>query len=106
LPWEPREEVAKALGRDGEEPPVRRYTHDRLRYTQRHDLRVCDDPLGVPRPLGQEIVSRDINGNEQQVEVGVHRGPLRWAMLLSTADFDPAAYKPSKTTATTVESII
>jgi len=27
-------------------------------------------------------------------------------MLLSTADFDPAAYKPSKTTAPTVESII
>jgi hypothetical protein len=55
---------------------------------------------------GQEIVGRHINGSEQQVEVGVHRGPLRSTVCLSTADFDPAAYKPSETTVTAVESII
>jgi len=68
---------------------------------------LCDASSGVPRPHGQEIVSRDINGSEQQVEVGVHRGPLRvGGWLLSTADFDHAAYKPSKTTAPAMESII
>jgi hypothetical protein len=40
---------------------------------------------------GQEIVGRDEHGAEPQVEVGVHRGPFRSAMPLSTADFDPAA---------------
>jgi hypothetical protein len=65
------------LGGDRQKPPVRRYAHDRLRDTQRHDLRVCDASLGVLGLLRQEIVGRDINGNQQQVEVGVHRGPLR-----------------------------
>jgi hypothetical protein len=55
---------------------------------------------------GQEIVSRHVNGSEQQVEVGVHRGPLRSATQLSTADFDPAAQKPPVSTALAVESII
>jgi hypothetical protein len=32
--------------------------------------------------------------------------PLRSAMLMSTVDFDPAAYKPSKTTASAAESIV
>ena len=45
-----------------------------------------------------------INGNEQQVEVGVHRGPLVGGAL-STADFDLSATKPL-TTAIAVESII
>jgi hypothetical protein len=58
------------------------------------------------RGVDQEIVSRHVNGGEQQVEVGVHRGPLRSAMVASTADLDPAAEKPSKTTAGAVESII
>ena len=69
------------LGGDRQEPPVRRYAHDRLGDTQRHDLRVCDASPGVLRLLGQEIVSRHINGSEQQVEVGVHRGPLRVGVL-------------------------
>ena len=32
--------------------------------------------LAFSRPLRQEIVRRDINSGKQQVEVGVHRGPL------------------------------
>jgi hypothetical protein len=100
------EQVAKSLGGDRQEAPVRRYAHDRLRDAQRHDLRVCDASLGVLHPVGQEIVGRDVNGSEQQVEVGVHRGPLRSAMPDSTADFDPAAQKPSVTTGSAVESII
>jgi hypothetical protein len=47
-----------------------------------------------------------MDGSEQQVEVGVHRGPLRSMTSDSTADFAPAAQKPSKTTALAVESII
>src|SRR5271165_504266 len=106
LPRKRREQVAQMLASDPQETPVRGYSHDRLRHAQSDDLRVCDAPSGVLRLLGQEIVSRHINGSEQQVEVGVHRGPLRSAMLQSTADFDPAAPKPSKTTALAVESII
>src|ERR1700685_3528116 len=99
-------EQALQLGSDRQKPAVGRDSHDRLGDAERDDLRVCDASLGVPRPLGQEIVSRDINGSEQQVEVGVHRGPLWSAMLQSTADFDPAAYKPARSTANAVESII
>src|SRR5271167_188049 len=106
LPWNPREQVAQMLGGDRQKASVRRYAHDRLGDAQRHDLRVCDASPGVPRLLRQEIVSRDVNGSEQQVEVGVHRGPLRSAMLLSTADFDLAAQKSSISTGLAVESII
>src|ERR1700685_378313 len=106
LSRQPREQAAQALGSDRQKPAVGRDAHDRLGDAERDDLRVCDASLGVPRPLGQEIVSRDINGSEQQVEVGVHRGPLWSAMLQSTADFDPAAYKPARSTANAVESII
>jgi hypothetical protein len=44
------------------------------------------------RPLGEEIVSGAEHRNEQQDEVGVHRGPQGRRWLQSTADFDPAAY--------------
>src|SRR5271154_6052764 len=37
-----REQVTQMLGGDRQKPSVRRYSHDRLRYTQRDDLRVCD----------------------------------------------------------------
>jgi hypothetical protein len=105
LGGELREQVAQLLARDGEKAPIGGDGHDRLGHAQRDDLRVCDASLGVLRLLRQEIVSRHVNGSEQQVEVGVQRGPLRSAMLVSTADFDPAAEKPSKTTAGAVESI-
>jgi hypothetical protein len=60
---------------------------------------------GVVLPFRQEIVGRDEHGRKQQVEVGVHRDPHRSAMPISTADFDPAAPKPSTNTATAVESL-
>jgi hypothetical protein len=98
--------VGQPLARDREEPPIGRYPHDRLGNAKSDDLRVCDATSGVLGSFGQEIVSRHENGSKQQVEVGVHRGPLWSAMLQSTADFDPAAHKPSKTTRSTVESTI
>jgi len=99
--------MTQVLVSDRQKAPVRRDAHDRLGDAQRHDLRVCDASLGVLSPLRQEIVGRDVNGNQQQVEVGVHRGPLRvGGWLLSTADFDPAAQKPPVSAALAVESII
>jgi hypothetical protein len=83
LPGQSGKQVAQALGRDREEASVRWDTHDRLRDAERHDLRVCDATSGVLGSFGQEIVSRHENGSEQQVEVGVHRGPLWSAMLQS-----------------------
>jgi hypothetical protein len=38
----------------------------------------------------------ELAGVEQQVEVGVHRGPSRSSVRDSTADFDPAAYVTSQ----------
>jgi len=39
-------------------------------------------------PFRQEIVRGAEHRNEQQVEVGEHRGPLGSTARLSTADFD------------------
>ena len=87
------------MGGDRQEPWIGRDSHDRLRDAQGDDLRVGDPATRVPRPLGQEIVRDAVNNREQQVEVGVHRGPpegRRW--LLSTADFDLRCYVPFNTT--------
>ena len=43
---------------------------------ERDDLRVCDPAPAVSWLLRQEIVGRAINGREESVEVGVHRGLL------------------------------
>lgn len=51
------------------------------------------------RALRQEIVRHAVNNCEQQVEVGVHRGPpegRRW--VTSTADFDLRCYVPFNAT--------
>jgi hypothetical protein len=57
-----RKQVREALPGDRDEPTIARDSHDRLGDTERDDLRVCDSSPGVPRPLGQEIVRRAING--------------------------------------------
>jgi hypothetical protein len=49
---------------------------------------------GIFCPFGQEIVSDAEHVDEQQVEVGEHRGPSGSAVTERTADFDPAAYVP------------
>jgi hypothetical protein len=103
---QPGKQMPQALAGDRQEAPIRRDPHDRLGHAQRDDLGVCDAPRGVVLPLRQEIVGRDEHGREQQVEVGVHRGPLGSAMLISTADFDPAATKSSTNTAPAAESTI
>jgi len=90
-----REQVTEALARDGQEALVGRDSHDRLGDRERDDLCVGHDPPGVPGPHGQEIVCGAEHRNEQQVEVGEHRGPLGRRRELSTADFDPLRYVPS-----------
>ena len=89
--------MVQPLRSDRQKAAIGRDSHDRLRDAELDDLRVCDAMRGVVLPLRQEIVSRDENGREQQVEVGVHRGLQGRRCVLSTADFDPAAPKPSNT---------
>jgi hypothetical protein len=97
--------MAEAFARGLEEPTVARDAHDRLRDTERDDLRVCDHPTGVPWRFRQEIVGRAINRGAEKVEVGVHRGLQVDDGVISTADFDLSATNPSNT-ATAVESTI
>ena len=94
-----RKQVREAVPGDSQEPLVGRDPHDRLREAQGDDLRISDPAARVRRPLRQEIVRHAVNNCEQQVEVGVHRGPpegRRW--VLSTADFDLRCYVPFKAT--------
>ena len=89
-----REQVAELLARCLDELRIRGDPHDRLRDRERDDLRVGQDPPGVLRRLRQEIVSRTEHSNQQQVEVGEHRGPLGSTARIGTADFDLAAIGP------------
>jgi hypothetical protein len=75
---------------------VARNPHDGLGDTEGDDLRVCDPSTGVSSPLGEEIVRRAENGDEERVEVGVHRG-LPVDGDLDTADFDHSSPNPSIT---------
>jgi hypothetical protein len=96
--------MAKTLASDRQETTVARDAHDRLRYTKRDDLRVCDQTTRVCRRFRQEIVCRAINSDAESVEVGVHRG-LQVDGVISTADFGLSAQNPSNT-ALAVESLI
>jgi hypothetical protein len=104
LRGQPRKQMPKALAGALEEAPVAGDPHDRLGDTERDDLRVCDDPAGVPWRFRQEIVRRAVNGDAESVEVGVHRGLLVDGAF-STADFGLSATNPSNTV-TAVESTI
>src|SRR5579859_848372 len=97
-----REQMRELLASGPNEPAVRADPHDRLRDSQRDDLRVGQDPPGVLRRLRQEIVSRTEHSNQQQVEVGEHRVPPRSTVRIGTADFDLTAtgpYLPAATSA-------
>jgi hypothetical protein len=92
---QPREQVAQTPGRDRQKPGIGRDPQQRLRDRERDDLRVGDPSTGVRCPPGQEIVHRAINSDQQQIEVGVHRGPPQGRRRLqSTVDFDLPAYVP------------
>ena len=87
--------MRKALAGDSDEPRIRRDTHHRLRHAQRDDLRIGHDSPGVSWLGGQEIVGGAEHRNQQQVEVGEHRGSLlESAVTERTADFDLTVYVP------------
>jgi len=93
-----RKQMRELLTRGPDQARVRADPHDRLRDSERDDLRVGQDPPGVLRRLRQEIVSRTEHGNQQQVEVGEHRVLPRSTVRIGTADFDlsaPAPYRPA-----------
>ena len=102
-----REQVRELLARDLQEARVGGDPHDRLRDRERDDLRVGQDPPGVLRRLRQEIVSGTEHSNQQQVEVGEHRGPLGSTARIGAADFDLTAAGPYlRTTTSAVELLI
>jgi hypothetical protein len=59
--------------RRAQEATVARDPHQHLSNAKRHDLRVAQAATSVPRPLRQQVVSRAIDTDTEQVEVGVHR---------------------------------
>jgi hypothetical protein len=87
-----------------QEAPIRRDPHQHLRDTERNDLRVGELSPCVRRPSGQEVVGRAVDTDQQQVEVGVHRGLLVNGVK-DTADFDLPHLVPIAT-ANAVASII
>jgi len=105
---QPRKQMPKPPGSAGTELLVRVHAQQLLGDGQRDDLSVGHHPPGVLSWLGQKIVGGAEHRNEQQVEVGVHRGPHRSSVRDSTADFDPAAYVTSRPTgpAPAVERLI
>ena len=61
--------------------------HQHLGDAEGDDLGVGQPAAGDARPARQEVVGRAVATDEQQVEVGVHRG-LRVDGVRDTADFD------------------
>lgn len=82
-----REQAGEPLAGDGEKAPIRRQPHDRLGDAEGDDLGICDPPARVLRLFRQEIVGAAIDGREEKVEVGIHRGPPVVGDGLITADF-------------------
>jgi hypothetical protein len=99
--------MRKALGCNRQETRIGRDTHDRLRNTERYDLRVGHASPGVLRSRRQEIVSGAEHRYQQQVEVGKHRGPLGTTARTSTADFDPLRHaSPTHDRSTTAVALL
>ena len=93
LGGQPREQVSESLCGDLQEPALAGYSHDRLGDTQRDDLRIGHRTTRIGGRSWQQIIGRAINGDAEQVEVGVHRGPLV-GDAFSTADFGLPARNP------------
>ena len=58
------------------EPAVAGDPHDRLGHTHADDLRIGQLTARICRGFWQQIICCAINGDAEQVEVGVHRGLL------------------------------
>ncbi len=93
---QPRKQMRETFARRLDEPLVGGDPQQRLRDAERHDLRVGHHPTGVRLASRKEIVGTAVNRDQQQVEVGEHRGPLGSTARLGTADFDLTAVGPYK----------
>src|SRR5256886_566585 len=93
---QPRKQMREPFAGRLDEPLIRRDAHDRLRDAERNHLRVGQSATGVSLASRQEIVATAINRDQQQVEVGEHRGPLGSTARIGTADFDLTAAGPYK----------
>jgi len=96
-----REQVHQSPTGDRQELLVGAAIEHRLSDAQRDDLLIGDPSPSVGGPARQEIVDGAVNSDQQQIEVGVHRGPPQGRRLaMSTADFDLPAYVPFSTPTT------
>src|SRR5215210_1460163 len=98
--------MCEPLTGDGEEARVGGDTHDRLRNAEGDDLGVGQDPSAVAGSRGQEIVGGAEHADQQQVEVGEHRGPLRSTVTTAHRRLRPAATGPYPAAASAVELLI
>src|SRR5437660_10794830 len=78
-----RKQVPELPTRRPQKTTVARHPHQHLRDTERDNLRVAQPPSSIAISLGQQVVSRAVHTDTQQVEVGAHR----W--LLSDGDKTP-----------------
>src|SRR5205823_11793000 len=69
-----REQVAELPASRTQEAAVARDPHQHLGNAQRDDLGVAQPPASISGPLGQQVVSGAVDTDQEQVEVGVHRG--------------------------------
>jgi hypothetical protein len=91
---------------DRQELIIRTAIEHRLSDAERDDLRIGDPSPRVGGPDRQEIVNGAVNSDQQQIEVGVHRGPPQGRRLAqSTADFDLPAYVPFSTATTSAQVV-
>jgi hypothetical protein len=97
-------QVTELAARGLQETPVTRLAHQHLRHRERDDLGVGQPTASVSWRLRQQVVSRAVDTDQEQVEVGVHRG-LQADDVGDTADFDLPLLVPTAT-ARAVASII
>jgi hypothetical protein len=95
--------MAELPARRPQKATIARDAHHHLRHAKRHDLHVAEPSPTIAGPRRQQIVSRAVDTDTEQVEVGVQRG------LQSDGDkTPPTSTCPTRTLTTTktVASII
>ncbi len=96
--------MADLAARGAQKTAVGRDPHQHLGNAERDHLGVTQPAARVRFALRQQVVSRAVDTDQKQVEVGVHRG-LRVDGAVNTADFGLPLSVP-RATAEAVASII
>ena len=99
-----REEVAELAASGPQEAAIGGDPHHHLCDAEGDDLGVAEPTPRVTRALRQQVVGSAVDTDQEQVEVGVHRGLLVDGVV-DTADFDLLLLVPIAT-ASAVASII